>query len=65
MSSKDKSKSAKGMGSKISEIICDTNLCEKLVYQNNELLKNYLINTKTASKTISNFLNNLEQTCNT
>ena len=50
---------------KISEIICDTNLCEKLVYQNNELLKNYLINTKTASKTISNFLNNLEQTCNT
>ena len=32
---------------KISEIICDTNLCEKLVYQNNELLKNYLINTKT------------------
>ena len=50
---------------KISEIICDTNLCEKLEYQNNELLKNYLINTKTASKTISNFLNNLEQTCNT
>ena len=45
---------------KISEIIRDTDIYEKLVQQNSELLINYLSNTKNASKTISSFLNKLE-----